>query len=244
MPHQDGVDGVVLSNICGMNLWPGLKPRTLLIASICVVSITACLPPAPSAGRGERVRSVVVLGDSITWGFFGVTPGIQDPLSSRLAKRGISLRLLGFPGDSIAAPWPGRTDWPTQLQRSVSEDNPDVVIIQSLLFPESADQAARADYLAKAQELIRIAQSRGAHVYLVRHQRGFGGQAEESNIAEALQQQAAEGKGVATIPADWWLDRCEDPYIPDGFHLTERGSECFSNAVNAAVNQLVNQQER
>ena len=130
MPHQDGVDGVVLSNICGMNLWPGLKPRTLLIASICVVSITACLPPAPSAGRGERVRSVVVLGDSITWGFFGVTPGIQDPLSSRLAKRGISLRLLGFPGDSIAAPWPGRTDWPTQLQRSVSEDNPDVSDVQ------------------------------------------------------------------------------------------------------------------
>jgi len=221
-----------------------MRYRSRLVAPVLLAAgllVSGCLPAAPSPGRAAPVRRVLVVGDSITWGFFGVTPGVNDTLAAKLRRNGIGLTTLGFPGDSIAAPWPGRPRWAELLPPAIDSVDPDVVVIQSLLFPGWADPAVHEAYLANARELITIARSRGAHVYLVRHQRGAGAQAAETATAEALQAQAAAGLGVEVIPTNWWLDRCEDPYIPDGFHLTASGIECYANSINAAVNQLRNQ---
>ena len=218
-----------------------MKFRPLVMLSVLVLLATGCLPSGAATGRETPVRKVALLGDSLTWGLFGTTPTVDSPLRSRLAASGISLTIDGAPGDTLDIPWPGRPRWADLLQARINQDDPDVVIIQSILFPGANDPANYAAYRAAASKLIEIAQSRGAHVYFVAHHRPTDEtEYRAADIAEKLQAEAAAGHGVPTIPLNWWLDHCRAPFSTDGWHLSAEGEVCWANAANAAVNQLRN----
>ncbi|MFN8052358.1 MAG: SGNH/GDSL hydrolase family protein [Acidimicrobiales bacterium] len=218
-----------------------MRFRPLVLLSAIIVLATACLPSGAATGRLTPVRKVEVIGDSLTWGLFGTTPTVESALRSKLAASGISLTLDGGAGDTLDTPWPGRQRWDTLLQARIDRDDPDVVIIQSILFPGANDPANYPAYRAAASRLIEIAQSRGAHVYLVAHHRPTDAtELQAADIAEKLQAEAAAGHGVPTIPLNWWLDHCRSPFSNDGWHLSGEGEVCWANAANAAVNQLRN----
>ena len=214
---------------------------TCLALAVALVGV-GCLPSAPAPGRPGPVRKVALIGDSLTFGLFGTTPRVESNLASKLAASGIRLTVDGGPGDTLEKPWPGRPRWEELLRARINTDDPDVVIIQSVLFPGGADPANHDSYFRAAIRLIDIARSRGAHVYLVRHHRPTNGtEFNAAEIAERLQAQAAEGRGVEFVPLNWWLDRCKGPFSADGWHLAAPGVECWANAANAAVNQLRNE---
>ena len=130
-----------------------------VILSLAVLA-TACLPAKTATGRPGPVRKVALLGDSLTFGLFGTTPGVADPLRQRLSASGISVTIDGGPGDTLQTPWPGHANWAELLQARVDQDDPDVVIIQSILFPGAEDPANHDSYLRAAQKLVDIGQSR------------------------------------------------------------------------------------
>lgn len=200
------------------------------------------MPPAnPATGRNTPVRKVALIGDSLSWGLFGTTPRIEQPLRDRLAASGIAFTLDGGPGDTLDTPWPGSARWEDKLRLRIAADDPDVVIIQSVLFPGAGDPAKDASYLAAANRLFDIAQSRGAHVYIVAHHPPTNPTEFRAAIrAQELQAHAAAGRGIATIPLDWWMARCPNAFVFDGFHLAANGVACHADALNAAVNQLRN----
>ena len=224
-------------------------PRSPLRRSIRLVPLVAllgvlvgCLPAAPATGRPGPVRKVAVLGDSLTYGLFGTSPSVEQPLRTRLAASRISLTIDGGPGDTIPMSWPGRPSWADQLQARIDRDDPDVVIIQSVLFVDAQVPANQAAYRAAAARLLDIAQSRGAHVYFVRHHRPTDEtERRAAEIAESIQAEVAAGRGVEFVPLDWWLARCSGgAYLKDGWHLSANGVRCWADAANAAVNQLRN----
>jgi hypothetical protein len=205
---------------------------------LALVLAVACEPVQPSAGRATPVRRVLVLGDSITFGLFTTTPPVHHHLRARLAARGVELRIEGFPGEQPLEPWPGNPRWADRLAAAVQQFDPDMVVIQSLLFPGGTDPARQAAYRTAIAELFDIARSRGAHVYTVIHQRPVPqDQADNAAVAQQLQAEAAAPRGISSIPLDWWLARCPAPFA-DGWHLTERGQECYADAVTTAVAQL------
>jgi lysophospholipase L1-like esterase len=200
---------------------------------------TACLPSAPATGRPGPVHKVEIIGDSITWGLFGTTPSVEASVRARLAAEGISVTFDGGAGDTLQTPWPGHADWASALQARIDRDNPDVVIIQSMLFPGAGDPASDDAYLHAASHLLDIAQSRGAHVYLVAHHRPTNAtELHNAIFAQMLQGQAASGRGVPTVPLDWWLAHCRAPFASDGWHLSADGERCWATAATAAINQL------
>lgn len=221
-----------------------VRSSRLVVAAFvaCAVLLTGCLPEAPATGRGTKVRRVLVLGDSLAHGLFFSTPGATNALKARLGQNNISLKLIGGPGSTVLEPWPGVDPWNDQLRAAVSSYDPDVVIIQSTLFPGWADPARQRAYTAAITAAYDIAQSRGAHTYIVAHHRGNESEANAAaDMAERLQQEAAVGRGISTIPLHWWIGRCaKNPVIADGQHLTEAGVGCYADALNAAVNQLRN----
>ncbi len=212
-----------------------------LIAAVALVLLlaTACIPEKPSAGRSTPVRRVLVLGDSISYGLFGTSPRIHDPLGQMLADRGVSLRVTGFPAENPIFTWPGNFPWLLRMQHEVETWNPDMIVIQSTLFAD-ADQPGRIDaYRSAIGQLMDLARSRGAHVYIVSHH-GVPGtkEARQRDIAQALQAQAAASRGISTIPLDWWMQRCAAGTSTDGVHLTYAGQRCHALAVTFAVDQL------
>lgn len=219
------------------------RARRLGVAAIAALAFvaTSCLPASPATGRNTPVRKVALIGDSLSWGLFGTTPRIEQPLRDRLAASGIAFTLDGGPGDTLDTPWPGSARWEDKLRQRIAADDPDVVIIQSVLFPGAGDPAKDASYLAAASRLFDIAQSRGAHVYIVAHHPPTNPTEFLAAIrAQQLQAQAAAGRGIATIPLDWWMARCPGAFVFDGFHLSATGVACHADALNAAVNQLRN----
>jgi len=213
----------------------------LLVALVTAVVVSGCLPAAPAAGRPGPVRKVALIGDSLTFGLFGTSPSVDGVLRSRLAASGMSLTVDGGPGDTLPVSWPGHASWADQLQARINTVDPDVVIIQSVLFVDAEVPANQAAYRDAVKRLLDIAQSRGAHVYFVRHHRPTDGvERRAAEIAQALQAEAAAGRGVEFIPLDWWLAQCKAPFIKDGWHLSANGSRCWADAANAAVNQLRN----
>lgn len=220
---------------------PKSRLRSIALVALLVTFAAACLPAAPSAGRGGPVRKVAIIGDSLTWGLFGTSPTAEAPLRSKINAGGALVTLDGGPGDTLATPWPGHTSWAQQLQTRINTFDPDVVIIQSVLFPGADNPANWNGYRAAASQLLDIAQSRGAHVYFVSHHRPTNAtEFRAAQIAEQLQTEAAANRGVSKIPLNWWLDRCQRPFLGDGWHLSGNGVECLANAMNAAVNQLRN----
>lgn len=218
------------------------RPAVLAAAFVTLaVLTTSCLPGAPATGRPGPVRKVEVLGDSLTYGLFGTSPSVDGKLRAKLAASGISLTVDGGPGDTIPTPWPGQPSWAQKLQERITNDDPDVVIIQSVLFVNADDPANQQAYRVAATQLLDIAQSRGAHVYFVRHhQPSDATERHAADVAQQIQADVAAGRGVEFIPLDWWLSRCQKPFIKDGWHLSANGSECWANAANSAVNQLRN----
>ncbi|NLA35025.1 MAG: SGNH/GDSL hydrolase family protein [Actinobacteria bacterium] len=216
--------------------------RTACAVALALIALTACLPNEPAAGRTTPVRRVLVLGDSLAYGLFFATPSATPALSQRLAQNNISLRLIGGPGGTVVEPWPGTAPWLEQLSGAVASFDPDVVIIQSTLFPDWSNPERQAAYRTAITAAYDIAQSRGAHTYIVAHHRGNDADARSAaDTAERLQAEAAAGRGISTIPLTWWLDRCgRHPYIYDGQHLNAAGVGCYADALNAAVNQLRN----
>jgi len=218
-----------------------MRTRSLLLSVAVAMLATACLPGAAAPGRPGPVRKVAVIGDSLTFGLFGTTPGVGDQLRSRLAASGVSVSFDGGPGDTLDTPWPGHPSWIEQLQARIDRDDPDVVIIQSILFPGAEDAAKQDSYYRAAIKLLDIARSRGAHVYLVSHHRPTNSvEFNAAEIAERLQDAAAQGRGVEKIPLNWWIAHCRSPFAFDGWHLSADGERCWADAVNAAVNQLRN----
>jgi len=218
------------------------RRSTLLLVLAIALLATACLPSETAAGRPGPVRKVALLGDSLTFGLFGTTPGVADPLRERLGASGLSVTIDGGPGDTLQTPWPGHANWADLLQTRVDQDDPDVVIIQSILFPGAENPANHDSYLRAAQKLIDIGQSRGAHVYFVQHHRPNNStEFNAAEIAERLQGIAAEGRGIGVIPMNWWIARCASPYAFDGWHLSGNGVRCWADAANAAINQLRNE---
>lgn len=200
---------------------------------------SACLPAAPSAGRATPVRRVLVLGDSLTYGLFGTTPRLHGPLSRLLSDRGVGVHLTGFPGETPIDLWPGGMSWGRRMRKEVSAWDPDMIVIQSTLFPDPDSPARRAAYSVAMDDLIAVARSRGAHVYLVSHPAPPTAlDRRQRDVAQKLQAAAAEGKGISTIPLDWWMQRCEGGTVSDGWHLSAKGQDCHALAIASAVDQL------
>lgn len=206
----------------------------------CVALFTAaCMPAAPSAGRATPVRKVLVLGDSVTFGLFGTTPRLHDPLGRLLADRGVAVHLTGFPGETPTDTWPGHLSWGLRMRHEVSTWNPDVIVIQSTLFPDADSPARRAAYSSAMADLIAVARSRDAHVYLVSHPAPpKAPERHERDVAQQLQATAAAGKGISTIPLDWWMAHCAGGTVGDGWHLSAKGQDCHALAITSAVDQL------
>lgn len=210
----------------------------IALAAVLALLLGACQPERPSAGRGTPVRRVLIVGDSISYGIFGTTPRVNELLVPRLAERGIASSFLGFPGDNILDPWPGRPRWIDLVSARIANWNPDVVIVQSSAFPGGRDALKQQQYLAAARDLFRVAGSRGAHVYRVRHSTPPDPiKRHENEIAEFLQE-AAAGDRISAIPLDWWLQHCDRPFGPDAWHLSGSGQRCHAQAVTAAIDQL------
>jgi lysophospholipase L1-like esterase len=201
--------------------------------------LAGCLPAAPSTGRATPVRRVLVLGDSLTFGLFSTTPQVQDQLGRRMAARRVQLIVDGFPAETPIDVFPGHPMWSARLRLAIATQDPDMVVIQTTLFPNAGDPARQASYRAAVRELFDIAQSRGAHVYIVSHQvQGRAVDRSETLTAEAIQADVAAGRGISTIPLDWWIAHCRRPFVADGWHLSAAGQECHANAITAAVDQL------
>jgi hypothetical protein len=220
------------------------RPRiTRLVLSLAVVLagalvVGACQPEQPSAGRATPVRRVLIVGDSMTFGLFGTTPQLHDRIVPILRDRGISTRIVGSAGSTILDPWPGQPRFVDMLRPQITSWNPDVVIVQSTLFPGAADPARQQAYINAAKELFSVAGSRGAHVYVVGHNDPPPAQQRnERDIAQFIQGKVA-GPGVSRIPVDWWLARCEAPFGSDGWHLSAKGQDCHALAISIAIDQL------
>lgn len=212
---------------------------TVAALVVAVLTISACLPARPASGRSTPVRRVLVLGDSISYGLYGTTPRVHEPLAAMLADRGVGLRVTGFPGETPIDTWPGHLAWSLRMRHEIAAWDPDVVVIQSTLFPAPDSPARRAAYRRAMTELLGVATSRGAHVYLVAHAAPPGGaERHQRDVAQQLQAEAAAGRGVSTIPLDWWLGRCQGGVVADGWHLSATGQRCHALAVTLAVDQL------
>ena len=217
------------------------KTLKVLAVVIALTVLAACQPERPASGRNTPVRKVLLIGDSITHGLFGISPKVQGYLHPELIRRGVGLQIGGFPAENPLFHWVerGNPSWRAYLQDRIAQWNPDVVIIQTMLFPDGGNPTKQAQYLAEMTALINIATSRGAHTYVVRHPRPPEAQERhELEIAERLQLQAAAGKGVSQIPWDWWGNRCKDGFLGDGWHLTAEGQICYRNALLVAIDQL------
>jgi hypothetical protein len=217
------------------------RTRALAIAAAIALALvaTSCLPAAPAKGRATPLRRALILGDSITWGLFGTTPRLQDSLVGPLTDRGIAMIIDGFPGDEPLEPWPGQPAWSDRLEHDVAAYDPDVVIVQTMLFPNPDDPARQAAYRTAFSHLLDLASSRGAHVYIVSHPSPVdAAERHARDVAQSLQAAVAAGRGVSTIPLDWWIAHCDHPTIPDGFHLTTSGQRCHALADVAALDQL------
>lgn len=213
----------------------------LVLALVGVLTLlsAACLPAQPSIGRAGPLRKVLVLGDSFTYGLFGTTPQLHGSLGHLLGDRGLSLHVTGFPGESPVDTWPGHLPWSLRMQHEVETWNPDMVVIQSTLFPDADSPARRAAYSRAIEELITIARSRDAHVYLVSHPGApTAKERHERDVAQNLQARAAAGRGISTIPLDWWMQRCEGGTVRDGWHLSAKGQNCHALAITFAADQL------
>ena len=129
-----------------------------------------------------------------------------------MADRGIDTRIVGSAGGTLLDPWPGNPRWIDEVRPQIDSWNPDVVIVQSTLFPGATDPARQQAYIAAARELFGVAGSRGAHVYVVGHNDPPAAkERNERDIAQYIQALVA-GPGVSRIPVDWWLARCTAPY--------------------------------
>lgn len=210
----------------------------LAVALVGVLVLGACQPERISVGRANPVRKVLIVGDSMTWGLFGTSPRVHERIVPVLADRGIETRILGSAGGTILEPWSGQPRWIDQVRPQIQTWNPDVVIVQSTLFPGATDPARQQAYIAAARELFGVAGSRGAHVYVVGHNDPPAAkERNERDIAQYIQALVA-GPGVSRIPVDWWLARCNQPYISDGWHLSASGQECHALAISVAIDQL------
>lgn len=215
--------------------------RSLPVLLVVAVAMSGCLPSAPATGRQGPVRKVALIGDSLTFGLFGTTASAIEPLRQRMSASGISLSVDGGPGDTLATPWPTHAPWVDQLRARIQSFDPDVVIIQSVLFPGADDPNLQANYRQAMAQLLDVAQSRGAHVYIVRHHRPTNSvERHAADVAEQLQAEVVAGRGVPAIPLDWWLARCRRPFVADGWHLSADGARCWADAATAAINQLRN----
>lgn len=216
------------------------RRSVVLVALVAVAALAlgACQPEKPSAGRGTPVRKVLIVGDSMTFGLFGTTPMVHGALRTRLQARGVDVRLVGAAGSSIVEPWPGRPSYAELMRTNVNSLDPDVVIIQSMLFPGGTNTARHDAYIAATQQVVALAKSRGAHVYLVDHNDPRDPTSRrEKEIAQYIQAVVA-GPGVSHIPLDWWIANCDGGTIADGWHLTGNGQECHAQAIAVAIDQL------
>jgi lysophospholipase L1-like esterase len=211
----------------------------VLAVVLAMFLLAGCLPDKPSAGRGTPVRRVLVLGDSISHGLFGSTARVHEPLQQRLSQRKIAVRVAGNAAETPIDIWPGNPSWPNLMRWWVEAENPDMVIIQSMLFNDSANLARQAQYRTAMRQILDEAQRRGAHVYLVRHPvPAPRAEARNLAVAERLQAEAAAGRGISTIPLDTWINSCDRPFHTDGWHLGPNGQRCHADALVAAVDQL------
>jgi hypothetical protein len=120
----------------------------------------------------------------------------------------------------------------------IADQDPDMVIIQSTLFVNPTPERQQ-EYRAAITELFDIAQSRGAHVYIVSHQLAPNPKDhDEALVAQGIQGDVAASRGISTIPLDWWIARCPSPTLLDGWHLTANGEDCYADGISAAVDQL------
>lgn len=220
----------------------GARRRRLTVAlvalALAALVLGACQPERPSAGRGTPVRKVLIVGDSITWGLFGTTPRLHERLGPMMAARGVSTRVVGFAGSNIIDPWGDQPRWVDEVLHQVRVWDPDMIIVQSILFPGGQDPARQQVYQRSVRDLMNVARSRGAHTYIVAHpDPAHPAQRTEKNIAQYLQAYVA-GPDVSRIPLDWWMARCPGWQSYDGWHLSGKGQDCHALAIVAAVDQL------
>jgi lysophospholipase L1-like esterase len=211
----------------------------VLLAIPALLLLAACQPAQPSGGRATPVRQVLVLGDSISFGLFGTTPRVHSQLGQRMTARGINVVVDGFPGENPVDRWPGNPTWEERMRAWIAGQNPDMVVIQTTLFPDADVPLRQFAYGVAFRRLVDIAQSRGAHVYIVSHGAPPPG-VERRNweIAQRIQADVVAGRGISTIPLDRWLANCRGGFLSDGWHLGAEGQRCHADAVTAAVDQL------
>lgn len=216
----------------------GRAAALVALVAVAALVLGACQPEKPSEGRGTPVRRVLVIGDSMSYGLFGTTPMVHGPLHARLSKRGIDIRVVGAAGSTLVEPWPGRQSYLELLRSNLMPYDPDMIVIQSTLFPGGSNPARHDAYIAATQQLVALARSRGAHVYLVDHNDPRDPTTQrEKDVAQYIQSVVA-GPGVSHIPLKWWIANCAGGTIADGWHLSGKGQECHADAITAAVDQL------
>lgn len=212
--------------------------RLTATVAIGLVVLSAC-QPAPPSGRSTPTRRVLLLGDSITWGLFGTTPGVQPELVPQLQRRRIRLTVIGGPASTPITPWLNATPWEQDLFRVVATENPDIVIIQTMLLPNAEDPAVQVQYREAVRRLYDIAQSRGARTFRVIHTASPDpASAATTAIAQAIQEDEGANRGIGVIPLNTALERCVDPFVSDGFHVSGSGQRCHAAAVVAAIDSV------
>lgn len=216
----------------------GLRP---VLAVALVATLAGCLPDTPSAGRSTPVRRVLVVGDSITHGLFGTSPRVDPALRNLLGPKGITVSVDGYPAENPLDIWPDHPRWVERMAGRILTENPDVVIIQSILFQEAEDATRQQLYRAAVRELFDVAKSRGAHVYIVAHHTPRPAkERSQMAIAQRIQAEEAAARGISRIPLDVWIGGCKQPFLTDGWHLNDSGQRCHADALHGAVQQLVN----
>jgi lysophospholipase L1-like esterase len=217
-----------------------VRPLFVALALAMVAAVaSACLPAAPSSGRGTPVRQVLLVGDSLTWGMYGTSPRIHEKLGPILADRRVGLTVAGFPGESPIYNWPGNPTWVDQVRWWVARKNPDMVIIQNTVIGGDHRNAdVRARYQQGMAALMDAARSRGAHVYIVANPVAPADRQDEWRTVERIQADLARPRGISTIPVIEHMDNCSGAFIADGWHLSDKGQNCHSLAYALAVDQL------
>ena len=216
------------------------RPLAVAVAvSTVALLATACLPAAPAAGRGTPVRQVVVIGDSLVWGFFGTSPRLHEPLGRMLRDRRVGITFAGFPAESPIFSWPGNPSWADQMRWWVAARDPDMVIIQNTVMGGPwSDPGVQDGYRRNKAALMDLARSRGAHVYVLANPTPPPDRRDEWRVVERIQAELAAPRGIATIPLIDWMPSCGGATISDGWHFTQKGQDCHALAYTMAVDQL------
>jgi len=200
------------------------------LAAVLLVLVTGCQPPPV---RTIDYRRVVILSDSLFWGF-GLIPGnpqLQPILQPMLTGAGVELRMLGG-----SAATPLEQNWTAQLRAVVANWNPDLIILASTI-PVAVNDNRRLLAVEWAK-LGFTAASRGADVWRISPPALVPGTLYDAQYSQDLPGlRSLQDLGVkygapnrpVVLDLQPTIDACPGGRTSDGLHFNETGQRCLAN---------------